>query len=192
MFISISAISTFTIPLYLGFTVQLLKSSDKESNKGSMVPIVLHMFIDYMKTWKTGQERFQNMLKRDHGPGIDWLSCIAQDEKCFLWHPHNADVSSDKHITDNSINFCPKDKNHISCVKLFSALANLKIQSSIAHCRNLPPNPAVTCTPIPQPRASIDWFKIPDHENTCVWGRESPNTRHQLGPLLHLTVEIET
>ncbi len=80
----------------------------------------------------------------------------------------------------------------ISCVKLFSALANLKIQSAIAHCRNLPPNPAVTHTPIPQPRASIDWFKIPDHENTCVRGRESPNTCHQLGPLLHLTVEIET
>jgi hypothetical protein len=56
----------------------------------------------------------------------------------------------------------------ISCVKPFSALANLKIQSSIAHCRNLPPNPAVTCTPIPQPRASIDWFEIPDHENTCM------------------------
>jgi hypothetical protein len=70
----------------------------------------------------------------------------------------------------------------ISCVKPFSALANLKIQSSIAHCRNLPPNPAVTRTPIPQPRASIDWFKIPNHENTCVWGRESSNTCHQLGP----------
>ncbi len=63
----------------------------------------------------------------------------------------------------------------ISCVKPFSALANLKIQSSIAHCRNLPPNSAVTRTPIPQPRASIDWFKIPDHENTCLCRRESLN-----------------
>jgi hypothetical protein len=115
------------------------------------------------------------MLKRDHRPGIDWLSCIAQDEKCFLWHPHNADVSSNKHITDNPITSAPRTRI-ISCVKPFSALANLKIQSSITHCRNLPPNPAVTHTPIPQ--ASIDWFKIPDHENTCVQGRE---------PLTHVT-----
>jgi len=50
MFISISAIPTFTIPLYLGLTAQLPKSSDKESNKGAMVPIVLRVFIDYMKT----------------------------------------------------------------------------------------------------------------------------------------------
>jgi hypothetical protein len=50
MFISISAIPTFTIPLYPGFTAQLPKSSGKESNKGSMVPIELHVFIDYMKT----------------------------------------------------------------------------------------------------------------------------------------------
>lgn len=86
-----------------------------------MVPIVLRVFF-LLTTWKleTGQERFQNMLKRDYGPGIDWLSCIAQDGKCFLWHPHNTDVSSDKHIIDNPINFCPKNKNYILCEAVFS------------------------------------------------------------------------
>jgi hypothetical protein len=116
MFISISAIPTFTIPLYHGFTAQLPKSSGKESNKGSMVSMELHVFIHYVET----RNRFQNMLIRDHGPGIDWHSCIAQDEKCFLWHPHNTNVSSDKHITDNPINICPKNNSYILCEAVFS------------------------------------------------------------------------